>query len=297
MINSKLLLILFSVILAFFFWIQTVLIKEQQSTIKLPVIYTNKPVKIDQSELPTHARFNIKGRGFEILKLRFYNIQAKLDASEFLNLKSDLAKADYEINIPPNINVQVLGPVAQDNASIQAVVATSSFLPIEIDFDNDTTREYFYKMNFRLVQNKVEVRGAKNILENLQGIKTLPINYNNLKKNKFSLKLVSPSSDIVLGTEYVDVNKSNTYLVSKVISNVPIQTVPNYSIFPKEVTIRVRGQNEQIGVLTPEQIVATLRVKEEIKGQIPLQITLPPGIELLDYSPKFVTDMDKNAKD
>ena len=297
MINkSKLVLVLASALLAFFFWFQTVLIKEQQSMVKLPVVFINRPITVIQSDLPTHARFRVKGIGFEIIKLRFYNVQAVLDAKTLVDNKIDITQTDYKITLPANVNVQILGLVNDAGTTLKPEISTNNYLPIEIAFENDAAKDFFYAQNFRLSQEKVEVKGSKSIIDTIERIQTQPITLEMLKKSKSTLNLMYPTDEIVLNPDKVEISKSSKYLITKVIPNVPIEKVQGYAFFPNEVTVRVRGMNTDLEALTPERVIITLKTQEETNNQIPLHITVPSGIEVIDYSPKLVSKMDANVR-
>ncbi len=288
-VKTNIWIILISIFLALFFWVQSILLKEQSTIIAFPVIVNNAPVGfVNSNNIPRKLDFRIRGLGYEIVKLRMSKISVLIDYRFFLNQEADLSTADYKINIPSTANVEVLGPVVQVGIKDDKSYGKILQLPVQIDFADDETRNLFYQRNFSLAVNTLNVRVSNSTEESVKYIETEPLHYDMLKKDKFRLRLVSPSSYIKLPNQYVEINRSSSQLVTKVISAIPIQDELNTSFFPSEVTVRIRGLSEVIEKVTPGKIRVSLKAHSKDDKEIPVSVSLPSNIELIDYSPKKV---------
>ena len=279
--------------IACLFWVQTVLLKEHITVVKLPVVLANLPQQMTLTKLPASIPFQVKGRGFEILKLKLYHIQAEVDAHDMQSGSGSISQTEYKVNLPVYIHVEILGPVASENLPFESDYLRKVSLPVQPDFADVEARTLFYEKNFRLRPDKVEVQGPENLLKTLHFIQTKPLTIGQLAHSSFKLKLVPPADDVLLSERIVDISQSSEQLVTRLYSQVPIQTDNGVSVFPVSVTIRVRGQAEALRNLTTDRITVRLRLTEAADNQIPLQIILPTGVELIEYTPEKVTRLSR----
>lgn len=282
-------IVLLSILLAFMFWVREALLKEQETVVQFSLV-----VKNDQSNIvrlhnvPSHIKFRVRGLGYEILKLKFNKPNVLIDAQTLSHQPLNLSIADYKFNIPSSINVEVLGLVSEIDLKAPKKITTLIQLPIQIDFADDDARNLFYQRSFRLADEQVSIKTQNDIPMTIRYIKTQRVNSDLLQKDKIKLKLISPSLNISLSSQYVEVYRSTNELITKVIPNVQIQNEPNFKFFPQYVSMRIRGQVDAIGNVTPVNVRVNVIISERVGNQFPLKINLPKGIELIDYSPHQV---------
>ncbi len=66
MLKSNLWLKVSALFLACFFWLQSVLLKEHQTVVQLPLVVVNQSDQVTLSDFPSYVKYKVKGHGFEI---------------------------------------------------------------------------------------------------------------------------------------------------------------------------------------------------------------------------------------
>jgi len=228
-------LISLSIVLTLSFWLQTVLLKEQDAVVAFPLIILNSSsLNVPLKSYPSEVKFRVRGLGYEILKLRFKRVDAQIDARYFEKSAVDLSTADYKIALPLDSNVEIMGLVSQTLGTSYSSRKTAQ--------SDKWAASSMLKKGLHLTGISADVKGSN----------------------------VSAS-------------------VTKVIGGVPIQPERALAFFPSTVTVRIKGTINSIKNITPNQIKVSLNKPEARDNQIPLQISLPNGIVLIDYSPKYVS--------
>jgi len=281
-------LILLSFFLAFVIWIQFQLLKEQTVIISLPVHYYNLPTEYTNSELPYKITFKVVGKGYDILKLKLSNIQAKYDVSKVSMHAPEFELKNFNIELPQSINVLFIE--SYDDERVKSDTYQSVFVGIELDFANNETRDLFYDMNYKLETDKIEIKGYSNLINNITSIKTESITKSLLKKHVSELNLISPSKKIELTKTTVKLFHANETKSTRLIFNVPIQHDAEFEFFPREITVRVMGNIDLLRSITKDSFNATLNLNAEKQNLIPLNVSVyDNNIEIIDFSPKSVS--------
>ena len=99
MLQENLGLKILSLLIAVFVWLQSLLISEQKSVVNLPVALSSIPKNITLDNVPNHIPFNVRGRGLEIIKLKFSRTKVLLDASKIKPGSDILSVSDYTIDL------------------------------------------------------------------------------------------------------------------------------------------------------------------------------------------------------
>jgi YbbR domain-containing protein len=288
MLNQNLLLKFLALLLSCFIWVQTALLKEQETIVKIPMTIINLPAEAATPKLPAYIKYKVKGMGFEIAKIRLFHVQAVLDAKRLPKGIFKLSDLNYMLNIPASVHVEMLGVVDESISSGQSSHQLLATLPIQVNFTNEKTRAMYYEKDFSVNPEKVSVRGSEAALNRIHFIQTQPVNETMLSRNKFRLQLLNPNPDIALSDDTVEVKSVSRQQVTKILRMLPIEPIAGYNIFPQSISIRIRGQQDDIKNLKNEQIIIKPRISEVSEGQVKLHITVPEGIELLDYTPQKV---------
>lgn len=276
-----------ALLVACFLWFQSVLLKEHQTIVKLPLEVINKSEQINLVDLPTTVEYKVKGAGFEILKLKLLRVSVQLDAKELRAGKNNLSTVNYRLTLPPSIHLELLEAVANESSSIQTEYSRVVLLPVHLEFENPESRSQFYKKNYRVFPEKVEVRGTANALNKLIAISTQAIESNSLNSPISKIMLIVPES-VVISPSVVEIRQSDTNYITRVMWKIPIQNEFGGIVFPITITVRVRGTVKAINDLTPQDISVKLSGESSKDGSMPLIVSVPKGIELIDYTPKTV---------
>jgi hypothetical protein len=289
--NNRLLsLSIISLIVSLAIWVQIRLTSYQTATVKVQVRYTNLTDTLLANQLPERYRFRVRGKGLEIVKLRLSGAQAQYNALDIVNHDYPINPDKIQFDIPHTIKLDYIEPEPEIQTASQKRKPVRYYSEIELVFQDNDSRDFFYDNNYKLSVEKVEVSGSQNTSRT---VKTLPISRSLLSKNKPKIKLSSPVDGIFINPDAIEIVKADKQLLTRVISSVRIESQPNTDFYPKEITIRIRGNNESIRNLSISEISAVLLLAEEDNFQIPIRVSLPETIELLDYSPQFVSRVSK----
>lgn len=294
-IKQNLWIIVLSVVLSIFFWMQALMLKEHETVVTFPLLVDDIPKnEVNLKNIPSRIEFRVRGLGYEILKLKLNKTAVQIDYHNLVNKMDDLTSSDYSMTIPSNINIDILGPVDIPEAKHQNSDMREYSLPIQIEFANDEARNLFLRSNFSLSINTIIVKSHDDIPDYIKSIRTEPIKPEMLRTDNIKLRLITPSNNLILNNQTVDLIKSSSTYITRVLNNIPVQNPQNITFFPRDVTIRVRGLSQNITNLNFNQVKVSLKTNESNDNEIPLFVTLPAGIELIDYSPKRVFRMDAN---
>ncbi len=289
--NYRLLsLSIISLIVSLAIWVQIRLTSYQTATVKVQVRYTNLTDTLLANQLPERYRFRVRGKGLEIVKLRLSDAQAQYNALDIVNPENPINPEKIQFDIPHTIKLDYIEPEPEAQPASKKRQPVRYYAEIELVFQDYESRDYFYDNNYKLSVEKVEVSGNYNTSRT---VKTLPISRSLLSKNKPRIKLSSPVDGILISSDAIEIVKADKQLLTRVISSVPIESQPNTDFYPKEITVRIRGNNESIKKLSISEISAVLLLAEEDNFQIPIRVSIPETIELLDYSPQFVSRISK----
>jgi len=276
-----------AVLLACLFWFQAKLQKEYTTQVTLLVVILNLPGGTTPDKLPTQLDVKVKGKGLDILKLRLSSAQAIYNAKDYLASDFIFSPSDCTLDIPEDIHLEVLSLVKKEQQTPGEGVKRL-LLPVHVEFENNDAQMLFFEKNYHLQPDKVEIIGKGELLNKVNFIKTKPVRQSDLNQNEFKLKLLPPREDITLATGFVQVNQTPASQTPHLLSNIPIRNPQKLNIFPTTVTLKIRGARDKISALQPDQIAVELNLGEQFNNSIPLIITLPSDLELLDYTPRTV---------
>jgi hypothetical protein len=288
--NRILSLSVISLIVSLAIWVQIKLTSYHTATIKVQVRYTNLTDTLLANQLPERYRFRVRGKGLEIVKLRLSGAHAQYNALDIVNNDNPINPDKIQFDIPHTIKLDYIEPEPETPAISQKKQPVRYYSEIELVFLDEESRDYFYDNIFKLSVEKVEVSGSHNTFHS---VKTLPISRSLLSKNKPRIRLSSPADGVLIHTDAIEIVKLDKLLLTRVLSNVPIESQSYIDFYPKEIAVRIRGNNELLKKISLSEISAVLLLDEEENYQIPIKVSLPENIELLDYSPQFVSRVSK----
>jgi hypothetical protein len=276
-----------ALLLASIIWSLTMLLRIQESTIDFPVLYTNLPSHLTSAPLPSKVKFVLRGKGFNIVKAGLSNNSALYDASTITDKEFTPKATNFKLDLPASYNITNLGPV-ELNMSGRNSNVVSKQVKLELSFANDSTREKFYRLGFSLLPNVVALRGLDNEIDLINGARTETITSELLDRQRPILKLITPSEHITVIPDFVELIALNKESITRVISSLPVDSDSGLDFFPRNITIRIAGNASIVNSLQKTDIRIYLAPEKEKQGQIPVEISLPKGVQLLDYSPEYV---------
>ena len=185
-LSKDVLSFLFFLLLSTIFWFVNILGKERETTITVPVIYTNIPQNIAiTNTLVENITLSVKDEGKKLLN---YSSKKRspliIDLGRVFYEKSEIIISPDELSarisryVLPTTTVMSINP---DTLYIQYEKLASRTLPIQIDGEIEPAPQYFFSTPIRLEPGEVTVFAPERILDTLKNVKTERLNYKNIK--------------------------------------------------------------------------------------------------------------------
>lgn len=286
--DKKYLLIFIAFGVALVIWLHSILSAEQSTVISISVQYVNLSTDFSVSQLPSKAKFRVDGSGFNILKLKLSSFHLQYDASEISRNQTELNTKYFIISNVSYPGIHTIEPVIENlRIETEAVITASS--AVELDFTSSASRQLFNDKRYRLMRERVEIKGPERFVLSVASVKTQPIYPGMLSKNKITLNLVTPLKQVELVDKSVDIIQFDEQSSSRVITRIRISSDSGIDFFPSELTVRISGLSSFVNSVSAGDIKAELIMAEEKNGEIPIRISAPPEVEVLDYSPQRVS--------
>lgn len=275
-----------ALLLASFLWLQSVLVSEQKSVVKLPINLRHVPQNITLENIPESIPFSVKGKGQDILKMMIFKPRVNVDASKITPYTDILSLEDYSIDLPENINVTFLGPAQVDQIAIQADVFHKKQVPIVLDFADDYSKARIKELRYSLDPAKLTIFGPKNRIQNINSIKTTPIGRNELAEAQSKIALNLPDNEISVSESSVLLTISGAQELTRVFPN--INLAGRY--LPSRVAVRVQAESAVLEKLSSLQIKATVLPSADEEGLYTVEVELPEGVQLIAITPSKVRE-------
>jgi YbbR domain-containing protein len=273
-----------ALVLAAMIWLQSVLVSEQRSVVSLPINLLYVPQNITLEDIPESIPFSVKGKGQDILKMMLFKPKVNIDASKITQYSDILTLEDYSIDLPENVNVTFLGPAQSDRIAIQADVFHQKVVPIVLDFADDNSRERIKELNYTLDPDKLTIFGPKTRIQNINSVRTKPINSGELAESQSKLELNLPDGDVSVSESSVLLTISGVLEETRVFSNIALPG----KYLPSMVAVKVRGEAAVLDRLNEADIKASVADDSVEGSMLAVQISLPEGVELVAITPDKV---------
>lgn len=281
-----------ALVLAIFLWLQVNLTKTQRVTISIPIAITNTPsLLIPISIEPETVEVTLEGKGLDMLRYRATEFVYHIDLKDALfgknfypfdigNLEETLKQYDIRIIHEPNIENIV---ITMDNISSKAI-------PVKVTFTNEQSREYFISQNLAIEPETVTIKGPKTILEKINEVETLSFDRRKYERNNTLPLLIPHEKYITLEQSEVSIIEQPSRISERTITMVPIVAPQGVEVFPKYLAVKMRGAEEVITTLTPEDFSVVITIDNNVKegDMVPVTLNVPEGIEIIDQTPQQV---------
>jgi YbbR domain-containing protein len=281
-----------ALVLAIFLWLQVNLTKTQRVTISIPIAITNTPsLLIPISIEPETVEVTLEGKGLDMLRYRATEFVYHIDLKDALfgknfypfdigNLEETLKQYDIRIIHEPNIENIV---ITMDNISSKAI-------PVKVTFTNEQSREYFISQNLAIEPETVTIKGPKTILEKINEVETLSFDRRKYERNNTLPLLIPQEKYITLEQSEVSIIEQPSRISERTITMVPIVAPQGVEVFPKYLAVKMRGAEEVITTLTPEDFSVVITIDNNVKegDMVPVTLNVPEGIEIIDQTPQQV---------
>ncbi len=288
MFHENLGLKLFSLLMAVFIWVQSLLISEHRTVIDLPVALKDIPKNITLNSLPKSIPFAVRGKGLEIIKLKLSRTKINLDASKIRPGSEQLSLADYSIDLPENIQLTLLGPAEKQEIAVQADVFHQKKVPVELSFTDLYTRQRFANLNYQLIPDKLVVFGPKSKIQLIERLTTEEINRSQLSEREFVLKVNEPEKDVSLAVNSIRVRISSSFKTTRVFDSLPVFSTSGAEYFPSRVTLKLSGDSDLLNKLDPQSIKVLVGNEPDQNGLYQLSVEAPGETQVIGITPQKV---------
>jgi YbbR domain-containing protein len=274
--------------MAVFVWVQSQLVTEHRSVVDLPVNLKSVPKNITLERLPQSIPFNVRGKGFDIIKLKLSRTKVSIDASKIQPGVDVISLTDYTIDLPENINITLLGPADQQEIAVTADVFHQKKIPVQLGYADAFTRQRFSGLKYQIVPDRVIVFGPRNKVQAIESAITEAITREIASERDFIVKLATTGEDVSFSESQVRVRVSNSFNTSRVFDNITIITEAGKSCFPSQATVKLSGDSEFLKQFDPSGIQIRIAPEADTQGLHALSVDLPAGTELVAITPAKV---------
>ncbi len=256
--------------------------------IELPTEVINMPDDAALVSLPpASVRAQVRGEGFELLRLRYNPTAVPIDATE--------DQVDLDVLAPELPNGVILEGVSPRVFNLQKDRRVIRRIPVILRGSIDTPTSYDLLGEPTLSPDSIFVMGAVSILDDLVAWPTQPLEINDLVD---SLSVLLPLSDSLTGLversdQVVRVHAEAGHFTEAVREIAVIVTgVPSsqrvVALDPESVQVRYRVPLIQYDAsLTAPDFFATVsydEIRADTTGRVRPDLTLPPDLNLQDVS-------------
>ncbi|HOH47406.1 MAG TPA: hypothetical protein PLX59_06150, partial [Candidatus Cloacimonadota bacterium] len=208
--------------IAIILWLQSVLVSEHKAVVNMPIVLLNNPDDLSIKEQPESIPFLVQGKGIEILKLVLAHLKVSVDASQIRPGQDILSISDYNLDIPSNIDLVMIGPVGNEDIRISAETKREKRVPINLSFENEQVRQEFSRKSLQMSPEYVQISGPSHLIDNIRSLNTQELGRRHLGQASFKVDLVLPSKNISTDAEEVRILVSSNQVVTRVISNIEL---------------------------------------------------------------------------
>ncbi len=293
--KRKFFLRLFSLFAGVFIWMYVVSSAEIEVNLKAPLkIAIPKGLAIS-NEFVRVIEYRFKGPGLLVRKLLDREIKIDIKEEEYYKK----GKYNYHINIE-NYNFKL--PI-----SVEQISVTPRELNLKLErIMHKTIRvkpnfaanilENFDVKDVKVFPDKVKISGPRSLIKKMNFVETKLIEDINLvSEGGFLTEINIHDPRLQLDEKNVNLSYSlHSKNVSKTFRGIPIvfQSISLVKrAFPKEVVIKISGEEKKINSLRQEDIhvLAMIPKKNRSKQEIELITELPEGIKLVEINPSKVS--------
>lgn len=285
MFKENLGLKLIAISLAVIFWLHSILVSDHKSKVNLPVQLNNLPANISLENMPSSIAFSVEGKGLDILRLAFSRPVATINASGLSAGLDLISLQNYEIDIPENNNVKILGPADNSKIAVQTDVLLKKSVSVKLAFKDRQVQSQLKEYQYFIKPEKVTLYGPKNRVQNITQIQTTEITKEMLEKKIIELPLVPIDPDVNLSDSSVLLTLSGAQESTKVVSNIPLPDGYMVSV----VAARIQGSADALKSLNASSIKVKISDKPDDKDMYEIQLELPEGLRVLAITPNKIS--------
>ena len=286
-ISIKLLVLFIAIVL----WFHQILIKEHTIEIDIPIKLIDTPQNLipDSSRLP-EVTVNISATGKDILYFQFSRKSFQINTSHFRYGKNQInPKADQLIySNKIDLKINSIDKTEDFFINMDKLVERKKILKIQYSSAND--EEFFIKNKIKNENRKITIKGPLALLNEVEYILTKKISSKMIEDGKLTAELISPDPKIELQKDKIEFEITNTKIIQRTISLIPIKypDAEHITIIPQKVSVMVSGPKEIVEQLSTSSITANLNTSILKKDFANVSFEVPSGVKIIEYTPQRI---------
>lgn len=286
-ISIKLLVLFIAIVL----WLHQILIKTHSLEISIPLKLIDTPLNLipDSSRLPK-VTIGISATGKDILLFKLSRKFFHIDTSHFRYGKNqiDIIKDQLVYSDKIELNINSIDKSEDFFINMDKLVERSK--PIKIQYASANDEEYFLKNKVKNANRKISVKGPLALLNNVEYILTNNISSKMIVDGKLTMNLISPDPKIELSKDKISFEITNTKIIQRTISLIPIKypETENITIIPQKVSVMVSGPKEIVEQLNINSIIANLNLSILKKEFASVSFEVSSGVKIIEYTPQRI---------
>ncbi|MBT3756840.1 MAG: hypothetical protein HOK80_03915 [Candidatus Cloacimonetes bacterium] len=286
-ISIKLLVLFIAIVL----WFHQILIKEHTIEIDIPIKLIDTPQNLipDSSRLP-EVTVNISATGKDILLFQFSRKSFQINTSHFRYGKNQInPKADQLIySNKIDLKINSIDKTEDFFINMDKLVERKKILKIQYSSAND--EEFFIKNKIKNENRKITIKGPLALLNEVEYILTKKISSKMIEDGKLTAELISPDPKIELQKDKIEFEITNTKIIQRTISLIPIKypDAEHITIIPQKVSVMVSGPKEIVEQLSTSSITANLNTSILKKDFANVSFEVPSGVKIIEYTPQRI---------
>jgi len=170
--------------------------------------------------------------------------------------------------------------------------------PLKIQYASAKDEEFFINNKVKKANKKIVIRGPLALINDIEYIHTKKISSKIIKDGKLTIGLISPNPKIELLQEEMEFEITNTKIIRKTISLIPIKysETENITIIPQKVSVMVSGPKEIVEQLTKSKIIAKLNTSILQRDFASVSFEVPSGVKIIEYTPQRIQVIQNDRK-
>ncbi|HSZ22219.1 MAG TPA: CdaR family protein [Candidatus Sulfotelmatobacter sp.] len=259
-------------------------------SLDVPISYSSLPPgMVIVNNPPTHVKIDVTGPRTLLSLLDSERLTLKVDLHSFAPGQSDFKIYPAMFNVGRNTTVTSISP---DQLSLDLDSLVTRDVPVHLAVEDKVAPGYVIS-SVDITPANVTVVGPSRYVSPLTSVQTEPFDLKGLaSETNRSVQIVPPEASLGLSTGHVDVkvNVGEAITDREFHPEVEVQNSDfKYRVVPKQVALTIRGPAIKLASLAPKGL-AYVDADGLAPGshELPLQVTLPLGMQLVRQSPDKV---------
>ena len=286
-ISIKLLVLFIAIVL----WFHQILIKTHSLEINIPIKLVETPINLipDSSRLP-EVVVEISATGKDFLLFRLSKKSFNIDTSHFRYGKNQIVPKADQLVYSNKIRMKINSIDKTEDFFINMDKLVERSKPIKIQYASAKDEEFFIKNKVKNTNKKIKIKGPLALINDIEYILTKKISSKIIVDGRLIIELISPNPKIELLQAEMEFEITNTKIIRRTITLIPIKYSENknITIIPQKVSVMVSGPKEIVEQLDNNTIIANLNTSILNRDFASVSFKVPTGVKIIEYTPQRI---------